>query len=434
MGAMCPDESISWLNISGMPVRDADGQLAGVVATYADIASHDLQEPLRKDPGLRDRLAASEGLDERGRDYLQWMTGVAGRMQLRQVFQNLISNALKFHRPDVALVVAACVEQVDGRDIRSLCRIIVTDKGRYARVTARIPLFGFREIMAILGRVLRKGRSMELRDKRALVTGGGRGIGRAIALALAAAGADVALLARSEGELRETAVQIGALGREALVCAADLAVAGEVDAALDQILAAWNGIDILVNNAGIQGPIGKMHEVPVADWWKVVEVNLGGCFLSTRRVLPGMVERRYGKIINLSGGGAVSARPFFSAYSASKAAVVRLTETLAAEVSEYNIDVNAIAPGAVNTRMLDERLAVGQEAGSAELEADKKLLQDGGTDPQRPAALVVYLASPRSDGLSGRLLAAVWDPWEDLDVEAVMASEAYTVRRLKMEE
>ncbi len=92
---------------------------------------------------------------------------------------------------------------------------------------------------------------MELRDKRALVTGGGRGIGRAIALALAAAGADVALLARSEGELRETAVQIGALGREALVCTADLAVAGEVDAALDQILAAWNGIDILVNNAGI---------------------------------------------------------------------------------------------------------------------------------------------------------------------------------------
>jgi NAD(P)-dependent dehydrogenase (short-subunit alcohol dehydrogenase family) len=275
---------------------------------------------------------------------------------------------------------------------------------------------------------------MELAGKRALVTGAGRGIGRAIALALAAAGAEVALLARSAGELRETATLIGELGQKALVFTADLAAVGEVDTALDKVMAALGGIDILVNNAGIQGPIGKMHEVPAADWWKVVEVNLGGCFLCTRRVLPGMIERQYGKIINLSGGGAVGTRPFFSAYSASKAAVVRLTETLAAEVAEYHIDVNAIAPGAVNTRMLDERLAVGEQAGSAEIEADRKLIENGGTDPQRPAALVVYLASPRSDGLSGRLLAAVWDPWEELDIAAVMASEAYTVRRLKMEE
>ncbi|MGY8824067.1 MAG: SDR family NAD(P)-dependent oxidoreductase [Candidatus Latescibacterota bacterium] len=274
---------------------------------------------------------------------------------------------------------------------------------------------------------------MELEGRSALVTGGGRGIGRAIALALAAAGAQVALLARSAEELHETAALIGELGRAAFVVTADLTNEGEVDIALDQVIEAWGGVDVLVNNAGIQGPIGKMHEVPVADWWKVIEVNLGGCFLCTRRVLPGMIERRYGKIINLSGGGAVGTRPLFSAYSASKAAVVRLTETLAAEVKEYHIDVNAIAPGVVNTRMLDERLAVGDQAGQAEIAADKKLLENGGTDPQRPAALVTYLASPRSDGLSGRLLAAVWDPWEDLDVEAVMASDAYTVRRLKME-
>ncbi len=275
---------------------------------------------------------------------------------------------------------------------------------------------------------------MELAGKRALVTGAGRGIGRAIALALAEEGAQVALLARSDDELRQTAALIAARGGTAQVATADLAVQAEVDAALDEILATWGGVDILVNNAGIQGPIGKMHEVPVDAWWHALQVNLGGVFLCTRRVLPGMVERNSGKIINLSGGGAVSSRPLFSAYSASKAAVVRLTETLAAEMSEHGIDINAIAPGAVNTRMLDERLAVGKTAGAAEIEADQKLIASGGTDPQRPAQLVVYLASARSNGLSGRLLAAMWDPWENIDVEAVMASEAYTVRRLKMEE
>ena len=274
---------------------------------------------------------------------------------------------------------------------------------------------------------------MELAGKRAVVTGAGRGIGAAIAEALAAAGARVALLARSDDELRAVADGIAARGGEALVERVDVADEGSVDAAFASIRRAWGGVDILVNNAGVQGAIGPLHEVDVAYWWRAVEVNLKGCFLCSRQVLPGMIEQRGGKIINLSGGGAVSPRPFFSAYSASKAAVVRLTETLAAEVRDYGIDVNAIAPGAVNTRMLDERLDAGQRAGQAEIEADKKLVADGGTDPQRPAALVVYLASTRSDGLSGRLLAALWDPWEGLDVEAVMASEAYTVRRLKME-
>ena len=127
-------------------------------------------------------------------------------------------------------------------------------------------------------------------------------------------------------------------------------------------------------------------------------------------------------------------RPFFSAYSASKAGVVRFSENLAGEVAEHGIDVNAIAPGAVNTRMLDERLAAGVAVGEGEIEIDQRLLQEGGTDPERPAALVVYLASARSDGLTGRLLAAVWDRWEEFDIAAIMASEAYTVRRLKQED
>ncbi|MEW6754279.1 MAG: SDR family oxidoreductase [Candidatus Latescibacterota bacterium] len=271
---------------------------------------------------------------------------------------------------------------------------------------------------------------MELEGRRALVTGGGRGIGRAIAVELARQGARVAVLARTRTELAETLRQVRGTGAEGCFVVADVAQAAQVEAAVGGLLADWGGVDILVNNAGAQGPIGPVHEVPVQAWLQAVQVNLVGCFLCARLVLPGMIARRNGKVINLSGGGAVSPRPRFSAYSASKAAVVRFTETVAAEVAEYGIDVNAVAPGAVNTRMLAETLAAGEAAGAPALAEARRQQESGGTDPRRAARLVAYLASPRSSGLTGRLLSAVWDPWEDLDVAAVMASEAYTVRRI----
>ena len=275
---------------------------------------------------------------------------------------------------------------------------------------------------------------MELAGRRCLVTGGGRGIGRATALALAREGAKVALLARTEAELDETAALVEELGAEVLLLQADVGQREQVDAAIEKMLAEWDGVEVLVNNAGIQGPLGRVEEVDPEAWMQVIQVNLGGCFYVTRKVLPTMIAQGYGKIINLSGGGAVGPRPFFSAYSASKAAVVRFSENLAGEVAEHGIDINSIAPGAVNTRMLDERLEAGTDVGGQEMKIDQRLLEEGGTKPERPAAWVVYLASARSDGLSGRLLAAVWDPWEDFDVAAVMATEAFTVRRLKQED
>ena len=274
---------------------------------------------------------------------------------------------------------------------------------------------------------------MELAGRRCIVTGGGRGIGRAIALALAEEGARVALVARTGAELDATATLV-TRSAEVLKLRADVGQREEVDAAIGQVLDIWDGVDVLVNNAGIQGPLGRAEEVDPEAWMQTVQVNLGGCFYCTRKVLPAMMAQKYGKIINLSGGGAVGPRPFFSAYSASKAAVVRFSENLAAEVSEYGIDVNSFAPGAVKTRMLDERLAAGETVGADEQAGDQQLLQKGGTPPERPAALAVYLASARSDGLTGKMLAAVWDPWENLDIEAVMATEVYTVRRLKKEE
>jgi len=272
---------------------------------------------------------------------------------------------------------------------------------------------------------------MELEGRRVLVTGGGRGIGRSIALTLAREGGRVGLLARSREELERVAREIGG---ETWIGVADVAQPEEVQVAIGELLELWGGIDVLVNNAGVQGPIGPAHEVSAEGWIQTVQVNLVGCYLCTRLVLPGMIERRYGKIVNLSGGGAVSPRPRYSAYSASKAGVERLTESLAAEVAEYGIDVNAVAPGAINTRMLEQTLAAGAAAGEREREGAQKQLEDGGTDPQLCANLVAYLASPRSDGLTGRLISAVWDKWRELDVEELMKTEAFTVRRIKLEE
>ena len=272
---------------------------------------------------------------------------------------------------------------------------------------------------------------LELLDKRALVTGGGRGIGKAIALALARAGARVALLARTRAELDEVAVEIAALGRQSRVAAADLAAADQVRGAVGEVLEAWGGVDVLVNNGATLGPIGRSEAVDAAAWLATLQVNLFGSFLCTHLVLPGMIERRGGKIINLSGGGAVGPRPYFAAYGAAKAGLVRYTETLAVEVAEFGIDVNAIAPGAVKTRMFDEVVAAVEAIGPEEVENAQRQAQEGGGTQDRAAALALFLASPRSDGLSGRLLSAVWDPWEEMNIDAVMRSEDYTVRRIK---
>jgi 3-oxoacyl-[acyl-carrier protein] reductase len=265
----------------------------------------------------------------------------------------------------------------------------------------------------------------------ALVTGAGRGIGRAIAAALAGAGADLILLARTAGELDETAAQVRDLGREALPIVADVSRRVDVQQAVTQGLAWFGRVDVLINNAGIQPPIGPLVENDPEAWTQAVAVNLFGPFYCIQAVLPGMMARRRGKIINLSGGGATGPRPNFSAYAASKAALVRLTETVAEEVRPYNIQVNAIAPGAVNTRMLDEVLAAGAAAG-AELAAAQKRQTQGGTPAEVSAELIVFLASAAADGLTGKLISAPHDPWREWASKAaeLNATPLYTLRRL----
>jgi NAD(P)-dependent dehydrogenase (short-subunit alcohol dehydrogenase family) len=272
---------------------------------------------------------------------------------------------------------------------------------------------------------------MILKGKVVLITGAGRGIGRAIALECSAEGAKVVLLDRLGSELEETSRQISAMGGEPLAVTCDIASADNVSRAVSLARSTFGSVEVLVNNAGIQPPIGAFAEADMDQWKRNIEINLIGTVLMTREIVVDMVARKKGKIISLAGGGATSARPNFSAYAVSKTAIVRLTETLAAELKEYNIDVNAISPGAVNTKMLDEVLLAGTLAGNEAIDAEKRR-DVGGDDPRLAAELVSFLASDKSDGITGKLISAKWDPWREASFQTRLRSDAdfATLRRI----
>lgn len=266
----------------------------------------------------------------------------------------------------------------------------------------------------------------------AIVTGAGRGIGRAIALNLADEGASVVVAARSKNEILDTEQRIRTNGGKCKSVIVNVADKDSVQRMVEFAVNQFGKVNILVNNAGIQGPIGPLVDNDSQLWEQTVRVNLFGTFNCCQAVLPIMIAQNQGKIINLSGGGATAPRPNFSAYAASKAAIVRLTENLAVELQDYNIQVNAIAPGAVNTKMLDEVLEAKDRAGE-EAEQAAIRFDEGGTPPSLAADLTVYLSSSRSDDLTGKLIAAPHDDWQDWDesrIGRLMGQPWFTLRRL----
>lgn len=251
-----------------------------------------------------------------------------------------------------------------------------------------------------------------LKDQVALVTGGGRGIGRAIAQLLAAAGAAVAVTSRSAEELNETVRAIENDGGRALAYPADVTDAVAVQATVTAIEASLGPIDVLVNNAGSLGPLKPLLETEISDWWRAMEVNVLGPLLSTRLVLPGMVSRRRGRIINVSSGGGAMAIPFFSSYVCGKTALIRFTECLALETKAYGIAVFSISPGTVRTAMSEYSL--NSPEGKKWLPWFKRIFDEGFVVPaERPAALVLELPSGRADNLSGRFL-SIYDDLDEL--------------------
>jgi 3-oxoacyl-[acyl-carrier protein] reductase len=274
--------------------------------------------------------------------------------------------------------------------------------------------------------------SGKLDGRTALITGASQGLGLEIARAYLSEGARIVICARSEDRLRAAQEELAGLG-EVHVHAADVASPEAVEALVASAVDRLGGLDVLVNNAGVYGPKGAIDEVDWAEWAKAIEINLMGSVLPARFALPHLRRAEHGKVVQLSGGGATSPMPFVSAYAASKAAVIRFIETLAGEVAGDGIDVNAIAPGALNTGMLDEIIEAGPDTVGEAFYAKALAQRDnGGTPLTRGAELAVYLGSRKSDGITGRLLSAVWDPWEDLEDHAsdLDGSDIYTLRRI----
>jgi 3-oxoacyl-[acyl-carrier protein] reductase len=269
-----------------------------------------------------------------------------------------------------------------------------------------------------------------LSGKSVLITGAGRGIGKRLALGFAQAGVRVGLLARSQAELDLAKLEIEQAGGSALRIRADVRDVEQVMAAVDRVRAAFGGLDVLVCAAGVTGPIGPFLSSKPKAWSEAIEINLVGVANTCRAALPAMMARRSGKIIAIAGPGSGHPRPNFTAYAASKAAVVRFVESLAEEVRDHNVQVNAMAPGGTYTHSTDEVLLAGEaRAGHKEIEEAEQSRITGGMAPEKQIQLALFLASEQSNHVSGKLI-HVNDDWKRFEKEN-MRPDLFTLRRVQ---
>lgn len=277
---------------------------------------------------------------------------------------------------------------------------------------------------------------MQLTNRKAIITGASQGLGLHIAEAFLKQGAAVTLCARNSAQLLAAEHQLKQQYPNAKIASvsADVSRPQSVENLVKTAAAHMGGIDIIVANAGIHGPKGSLDSIDWEEWSTAIDINLKGGVLVCKYGLPYLKENNYGKIILLSGGGATKPMPFMSAYAASKAAIVRFGETLAMELVGQNIDVNCVAPGALNTRLLEDVLAAGPEkVGTHYYEQCLQQKASGGSSITRAADLCVYLASAESDGITGKLISAVWDPWPVLAKKhkaQLLNSDIFTLRRI----
>jgi NAD(P)-dependent dehydrogenase (short-subunit alcohol dehydrogenase family) len=275
---------------------------------------------------------------------------------------------------------------------------------------------------------------MKLKGLNALITGGSQGLGKVIAEYFLREGAKVVLCARNEKDLSFTRAELAGKfpAQEILARTCDVSSEVQVNDLVAFALRELGSVHALVLNAGVYGPMGPTESVDLAGWRQAMDINLYGVLLPCRAIIPQFKKAGRGKIVVLSGGGATNPLPNISAYAASKAAVVRLMETLAEELQAFHVDVNAIAPGALATRLVDEVLAAGPEkVGAVFYEKNKQWKEKGATPLELGARLAVYLASRESDGISGKLISAQWDPWEKLhEFKADLNSDIYALRRI----
>jgi len=267
-----------------------------------------------------------------------------------------------------------------------------------------------------------------------LITGGSRGLGIVLAQHFWNAGFNLVLAARNKSSLAKIQDQLKSCkDQNAFFLGYDFSDAQAVEEFTIHIKQLIPKLDVMINNAAIQGPIGSTWENDMETWRSTLQVNLLAPVALCRAFVPWMAETGGGSIINLSGGGATGPRSNFSAYATAKAGLVRFGETLAEEAKLLGVRINCIAPGAMKTAMLAEVLNIGIEtAGSREYGLAEKVFHDGGASMDRVAALCLFLASDAAKGITGKLISAIWDDWEDFPnhLSELQQSDVYTLRRI----
>lgn len=270
---------------------------------------------------------------------------------------------------------------------------------------------------------------IDLGGQVAIVTGGGRGIGQAMALALARAGAAVAVVARSTNQLAQTVSRVEEMSGRAMAIVADVTDQQAIEQMAREVEQQFGPVDLLVNNAGAPAQCGPMWETDPDDWWRCIDVNLRGPFLCSRAVLPSMVARQSGRIITTASGAGLGPWPYLAAYAIGKCAVIRFSENLAAETKEHGITVFAITPGLVRTSMT--------EAGARSSEDEewlggffrKSFAAGRDVPPEHAANLVVLLASGQADALSGCCIDVRDDVAAMVErAEEIQQDDLYTLR------
>ncbi len=280
---------------------------------------------------------------------------------------------------------------------------------------------------------------MKLPGLNTIITGGSQGFGRHIVEAFLEEGANVVFCARNAADVQKAEAELRPKlhpEQRLLGAACDVGDAAQVESLFRKL--DWGPLGAVVSNAGVYGPIGPTDEISLTEWAQALQINLNGTLHVCREAMRAMKPQKRGKIITISGGGATNPMPRFASYASTKAAVVRLTETLAEELREFSIDVNAVAPGALKTRLTEQVLAAGPgRAGDAFFAKNKKWSDEGAVDPKLGAGLCVWLASAASNGITGKLLSAQWDPWKDGTLEAkreALKSDIYCLRRIVPED
>lgn len=280
--------------------------------------------------------------------------------------------------------------------------------------------------------VFPKIKSTGLQGQVAIVTGGGRGLGRAFALELATKGAAVAVTGRSQDQISETVARINEAGGRAAAFVADVTDHAAATRIVDEVEKTLGPVDLLVNNAGIVTPLGPVADADIEQWWRCMEVNLRGPLIYCKGVLPKMIARHRGRIINVASGAGTTGTPNMSAYVVSKTSLIRLTEILGAEVRDHGIQVFAIEPGTVRTAMTDYlKSPEGQRRMPSSIQAVFEKGHD--SPPEYAANLILKLASGRADRLSGHYI----EVYDDVDRMAAQARkieqrELYSLRVRKL--